>query len=227
VLEERAGEQVIQSRYDAAGNRISRRTALGHETAYDHDGNGDLLAVTFGMNERWMDFSPDALAKHGAVRAPWKAIFERDAMGQEQERRLPGGVVGRWTRDTSGRPVVHRVVRAGGAVLGTGYHWRSLEQLAALIDTREGATLFEHDARSYLVAATSPDGSVQHRAPTPSATCTAIPSGGTGATARAVSSNGSAGRGTSTTPTGSSWRRSRRMGSAGATRGTTQASSAR
>ncbi|MEO5731372.1 MAG: RHS domain-containing protein, partial [Byssovorax sp.] len=165
VLEERAGEHMIQSRYDAAGNRIGRRTALGHETAYAHDSNGDLLAVTFGMNERWMDYSPDALAKHGAARVPWSATFQRDAMGQEQERRLPGSVVSRWTRDTSGRPLVHRVVRAGGPVLGTGYHWSSLEQLAALIDTQLGAARFEHDARSYLVAATSPDGSVQHRAP--------------------------------------------------------------
>ncbi len=165
VLEERTGDHVITSRYDAAGNRVGRRTALGHETAYDHDGNGDLLAVTFGMNERWMDFSPDAPAKHGAARAPWRATFQRDAMGLENERRVPGGVVGRWTRDTSGRPVVHRVLREGGAVLGTGYQWRSLEQLAALIDTREGATRFDHDARSSLVAATSPDGTVQHRAP--------------------------------------------------------------
>jgi RHS repeat-associated protein len=165
VVEERAGDQVITSRHDAVGNRIGRRTSLGHETAYDHDGNGDLLAVTFGMDARWMDFSPDALAKQGAARAPWKAVFSRDATGQEQERRLPGGVVGRWTRDTSGRPVVHRVVRERGPVFGTGYQWTSIEQLAALIDTREGATRFEHDARSYLVAATSPDGTVQHRAP--------------------------------------------------------------
>ena len=165
VLEERAGEHVITSRYDAVGNRTGRRGALGHETAYDHDGNGDLLAVTFGMNERWINFSPDALAKHGAVRAPWRATFQRDALGHEQERRLPGGVVGDWTRDAGGRPMVHRVVRGGGAVFGTGYQWRSLEQLAALIDTQKGATRFEHDARSYLIAATWPDATVQHRAP--------------------------------------------------------------
>src|SRR5262249_22664430 len=37
--------------------------------------------------------------------------------------------------------------------------------LAGLVDTLKGPTWFGHDARGYLVSATRPDGSVQHRAP--------------------------------------------------------------
>jgi RHS repeat-associated protein len=46
-----------------------------------------------------------------------------------------------------------------------GYRWRSAEHLAGLIDTAEGPTWFEHDARGYLMSASRPDGRVEHRAP--------------------------------------------------------------
>jgi YD repeat-containing protein len=64
----------------------------------------------------------------------------RDPFGNEAERRLPGGVVSRWERDTAGRPRVHRIAHAGLEVAAVGYRWRSTEQLAALIDTHAGAT---------------------------------------------------------------------------------------
>src|SRR5262249_4230858 len=99
------------------------------------------------------------------VRAPWRATFKRNAVGSETERSLPGDVVSRWERDTVGRPAVHRVFRDEAQVAATGYRFRSYEQIAALIDTKRGMTQFEHDARSYLVAAMRPDGSVEHRAP--------------------------------------------------------------
>ena len=164
VLEERADGRVIASRYDRAGNRVGRQTSLGHEASYGFDGNGGLLDVTFGPDPRWKDFSPEALEVGGPVRAPWKATFARDAFGSEAERKLPGGVLSRWDRDRVGRPQTHRVSREGEQVSAVGYRFRSYEQIAGLIDTQAGPTWFEHDARSYLVAATRPDGSVQHRA---------------------------------------------------------------
>src|SRR5262245_33578112 len=165
VLEEKMDGHVVQSRYDASGNRVGRRTSLGHEATYDFDGNGALLAVTFGVDPRWMDFSIHSLSAGGTVRAPWKAQFQRDALGAEIERRLPGDVVSRWDRDRVGRPAVHRVFRDEVQVAATGYRWRSSQRLTALIDTQRGMTRFEHDARSYLVAAVLPDGAIEHRAP--------------------------------------------------------------
>ncbi|MEO7329300.1 MAG: RHS repeat-associated core domain-containing protein [Minicystis sp.] len=165
VVEERVNGHVVESRYDGAGNRVGRRTSLGHEASYDFDGNGALLGVTVGVDPRWMDFSPASLAAGGAVREPWQARFRRNAIGAEVERSLPGEVVARWERDSVGRPAVHRVFRDEAQVAATGYRWRSYEQIVALIDTQRGMTRFEHDARSYLVAAVRPDGSVEHRAP--------------------------------------------------------------
>ena len=57
------------------------------------------------------------------------------------------------------------MARDGETAMGTGYRWRSMQQIAGLIDTSAGPTWFEHDARSYLVAAARPDGSVEVRAP--------------------------------------------------------------
>jgi RHS repeat-associated protein len=99
------------------------------------------------------------------VRRPWQAAFTRDGLGQEVDRKLPGGVVSVWDRDEAGRPKVHRIRQASVQVSAVGYQWRSNEQLAGLIDTHMGPTWFQHDARSYLVAAQRPDGTVQYRAP--------------------------------------------------------------
>ena len=153
----------IESRYDASGDRVSRRTSLDHETSYDFDGNGDLIGVTFGTGALWGSF--DALSLGGAARAPWRATFARDALGNESERRLPGGVTSRWERAAMGRPRVQRIAHNEAPMGAVGYRWRSAEQLAGLIDTLAGATWFEHDARGHLVSAARPDGTVQHRAP--------------------------------------------------------------
>jgi len=165
VIEERADSQSIASRYDRAGSRVGRTTSLGHEASYGFDGNGGLLDVTFGQDPRWKDFSLESLETRGPLHAPWTAKLTRDPLGSEAERRLPGDVVSRWERDRVGRPQAHRIAREGETVSAVGYRFRSYEQIAGLIDTQEGPTWFEHDARSYLVAAKRPDGSVQHRSP--------------------------------------------------------------
>ena len=165
VIEEQCDGYTVESRYDAAGNRVGRRTSLGHETSYDFDGNGDLAGVSFDAGTLWGSFDADTLAFGAPARKPWRATFARDALGNETERSLPGGVVSRWEREAMGRPRVQRIAHNGAPVGATGYRWRSAEQLAGLVDAQHGPTSFEHDARGYLVSATRPDGSVQHRAP--------------------------------------------------------------
>ncbi len=39
------------------------------------------------------------------------STFERDLVGQELERALPGGVRSRWARDKFGRPIQHQPSR--------------------------------------------------------------------------------------------------------------------
>jgi RHS repeat-associated protein len=165
VIEEQANGQVMTSRYDAGGNRAGRTTSLGQETTYDFDCNGALLGLTFGVDPRWMDFSPESLEERGTVRTPWKLKIERDALGSEIERDLPGEVEISWYRDRVGRPQMQRVTRRGAQLLGMKYKWRSYEQLAELSDVRGALMQFQHDARSYLVSAAKSDGTVQWRSP--------------------------------------------------------------
>jgi RHS repeat-associated protein len=164
VIAEAVDGYTIESRYDAAGDRVGRRTSLGHEAGYDFDGNGGLVGVSFDAGAFWGKFQADEIALGAAARKPWRATFARDGLGNEAARNLPGGVVGRWERDVAGRPQVHRVHHANVQVSAVGYQWRSTEQLAGLIDTAAGATWFEHDARGYLIEAQRPDGVAQHRA---------------------------------------------------------------
>ncbi len=163
VVEERCDGFSVESKYDTAGDRVGRRTSLGHEAAYDFDGTGGLLGVTFGAGALWGSF--DELAPGAATRAPWRATLARDALGNETERNLPGGIRGRWEREAAGRAHVHRVFHGGLEVSAVGYKWRSAEQLAGLVDAYAGPTWFDHDARGCLVAATRPDGSTEVRAP--------------------------------------------------------------
>ena len=52
VVQERAGEHAIESRYEPSGLRVERRTDLGHRSQYDFDGAGDLRGVSFGLDPR-------------------------------------------------------------------------------------------------------------------------------------------------------------------------------
>jgi len=168
VALERVGEMAIESRYDAAGRRVLRRTSVGHVTAYDIDGNGLFRGLAVLPDEAWMDFDPAAL--HAGVRperAPWSMRVTRNATGAETERKLPGGVVAKWGHDVAGRPAVHQVMRADTEVLRREYTWRSDDQIAAIADAQKGATRYEHDRRSYLVAAHHPNRTTQYRTPDP------------------------------------------------------------
>ncbi|XYH96519.1 hypothetical protein ACMHYB_53535 [Sorangium sp. So ce1128] len=129
VLRETSGEVAVESRYNAAGGRIWRRTTLGHETSYDIDPSGALQAVRFAIDPRFGDFSPASLRMDGQpVRAPWRATFQRDALGQETARELPGGIVAAWEYDPLNRPAARRVLRAGVALSSVGYNSRPAQR---------------------------------------------------------------------------------------------------
>lgn len=159
VLRERCAvggrEHFVESRYDAGGERVERRTDLGHRLEYFWDGAGDLCGMRAG--------SVDGLD------AAWEMTIARDALGLEAARRMPGGVVASWARDTAGRPVGRRVRAgmlspgAGRDVLRMGYAWAGPERIGAMIDAQRGTTRLRFDARGHLIGAELPDGRVQHR----------------------------------------------------------------
>src|SRR5271155_1491231 len=91
VIEERCDGHVIESRYDAAGDRVGRSTSLGHETSYDFDGNGGLY--------RWRSAEQLAGLIDTTAGATW---FDHDARGYLTAALRPDGTVQYRTPDVAG-----------------------------------------------------------------------------------------------------------------------------
>ncbi|WP_437828343.1 DUF6531 domain-containing protein [Sorangium sp. So ce1153] len=159
----------VESRYNDAGLRVERQTDLGHRAEYAWNKAGELAGVRAGPSSRLLSPAIVSLKLPLLEMSDWEMRIERDPLGLELARRLPGGVVAAWKRDAFGRPALQHVLTgakassAGTDVMRVGYQWEGPEQIAALIDTQKGATRFTHDPRGHLIAALFPDGTTQHR----------------------------------------------------------------
>jgi RHS repeat-associated protein len=95
----------------------------------------------------------------------FEARFTRNQLGLEMERSLPGGVVSRWRRDTTGRPLQHEVTAGAETLRATGYTWDVNDRLRRVIDGLKGTTEYSHDALGNLARAQYSDGSCELRMP--------------------------------------------------------------
>jgi RHS repeat-associated protein len=153
-VRERQGDHVVFSRFDTSGERTLMETSLGGRMAIVRDALGAVSTLHFGA-----DFPGTA---HSTL------SFQRDSLGLETARSLPGGVRVEWRRDDAGRLTNRRtVLHAAGAnpqVLDArAYQWRGDDQIAAIVDAHGSATHYQHDARGRLIAQVTPQGSF-HRA---------------------------------------------------------------
>lgn len=169
VREQHGDGTEIGSRFDPGGRRIERETSLWHHTTYGWDKAGELKSLSHGFGPKSEAPGLRGLGIPAFAQEPWEMTIVRDPLGLELARRMPGGVVALWKRDRFGRPEQREVL--GGAFPGkearslsrVGYRWRGADELAMLVDTREGPTQYEHDARGHLIRALFADGSEQHR----------------------------------------------------------------
>ncbi|WP_394834567.1 DUF6531 domain-containing protein [Pendulispora rubella] len=162
VVAEWFGGHWVACKSDGAGRRTETTTSLGLAERVTRDRMGGVANVSL-----WEK------GDNGTPRSTWAVSFDRDPIGNELGRRMSGGAGASWTRNDSGLPLSHEVVRQrGGAsefVSRTEYAWLGSERLVARRHVAAGKgdaeTKFHHDARNRLVAATLPDGSLQWRAP--------------------------------------------------------------
>ena len=98
VVAERTGTADIRVAWAANGQRGRTSSNLGLESSYDHDQMG---------GPSWMRPTAERWKAHDRT-----ISYQRDAMGAETTRWLPGGVTVRWERDVGGRPL-RRVVQRG------------------------------------------------------------------------------------------------------------------
>ncbi len=177
VLKEVVGDDWVASEYDSLGMRVALRSSKGLRQRIQRNGMGDAL----GVQARIASDDPSRDLDAGAVRMGrsgpsgggvaasadglWEARFERDAVGLEVERLLPGGVKATWERDNLGRPKTH-TISAGGLSKGAWhYTWDVNDRLRKIVDLLVGPTQYQHDALGSLVAAAHADGKVDLRMP--------------------------------------------------------------
>ncbi|MDY7232218.1 DUF6531 domain-containing protein [Hyalangium rubrum] len=154
VLRELQGAHVVVSRFDAHGERSLMETSLGGRMAVVRDDLGGVAALRFGKTH--VDNSRSTVT------------FERDSLGLETARALPGGIRVEWERDPAGRPVERRtVLHASQGHLRRldtrTYQWHGEDQITAIIDADRGPTHYHYDARGRLIGQETGAG-VLHRA---------------------------------------------------------------
>jgi RHS repeat-associated protein len=180
ITEERRGPHWLTSEYDALGRRTTIRSSKGLQQHIRRNALGDVLAIEAsadGEVPRGPDLEPRSASPRstggasgsalGATenRDPFRVDFERDRLGLELERRLPGGVQSRWQRDALGRPQLHEIRLRGANHQTRQYTWATNDRLRALVDSVAGPIRFTHDALGNLAAATYADGRVDLRMP--------------------------------------------------------------
>jgi RHS repeat-associated protein len=149
VLTEYQGGFAVNSIYDKLGNRIGLTSSLGADVSIQRNLMGDVEEVVSGAREA----------------DPWSVHFERDLLGLELERSMPGGVKSQWKRDRLGRPTKQTTSVGGRKENSRTYQWGVNDRLKAIIDDNKGRFEYEHDVFGNLAAATYPDGSKELRMP--------------------------------------------------------------
>jgi len=167
IERELQGEHWVRSHYDALGRRRSVRSSKGLEQRIRRNAMGDVLAVEAGVHSL-KPSGPDTPALDRLFQErkdPYRVDFERDRLGLELQRTLPGGVQARWHRDRLGRPEMHEIRVRGHVQNARRYQWDSNDRLRAIIDTLQGPIQFTHDSLGNLAAAAYADGRIDLRLP--------------------------------------------------------------
>jgi RHS repeat-associated protein len=156
VTKESAGAHFVISEYDKLGERLSMRSSLGAAQRITRNGVGDVQKVTAGRG-----------ADENGFKAEWEVRYKRDALGQELEAELPGGLRSIWKRDALGRPVGHQIQyrqKGRNTSRDRSYAWDPNDRIKSITDSQFGARDFGYDPFGAL-AWSSKDQDFTFRAP--------------------------------------------------------------
>lgn len=137
VIKESAGSHFVISEYDKLGERIAMRSSLGAAQRITRNGVGDVQNVTAGRGADENGFKPE-----------WEVRYKRDALGQELEAELPGGLRSVWKRDALGRPIGHQIhyrLSGRGASRERNYAWDPNDRIKTITDSQFGTRDFGYD----------------------------------------------------------------------------------
>ncbi|WP_224240704.1 DUF6531 domain-containing protein [Hyalangium gracile] len=150
VTRELAGDDWVSSEYDALGLRVRVRSSKGLDQRIHRNSAGKMV----GMRA----------ITHGEL-TPWETQLQRDSLGLELERKLPGGIQRRWERDRLGRPVKDELWAGRKRQASTEYTWDANNRLRMLVDSARGPIRYVHDPLGNLAAAVHGSGRIDLRMP--------------------------------------------------------------
>ena len=145
----------IVSEYDRNGNRMKMTSTLGADVENTYDKKGFLEKITA---------QTDALKQ--SQKEAWEAQLKRNALGQEIERSLTGGLTVSMEYDAAGRPIVQKVQRGSRDTYHRNYTWNANHRLQQTLNAITGGQIhYAYDSFGNLASAQYEDGSYDYKLP--------------------------------------------------------------
>ena len=149
LIEERQGDDFsLLNRYDAAGNRVERKTRIVAD--------GHIV-------ERSVCYTYDALDAVVGIATDRQApiVIERDAIGQIRSERLSDGLRRESSYEANGRLSKQTLLAGTGALFAVEYSYDAGGDLVERRDSRMGLERFEYDPVGNLTAHVDPAGAAR------------------------------------------------------------------
>ncbi|MEN7551945.1 RHS repeat-associated core domain-containing protein [Rapidithrix thailandica] len=140
-------------------NRDGQRTQITSSLGADIQNNYDALGRRTGTTAR-VQTEEEGEAK------TWEAKLQHNALGQEIERELTGGITSTFTYDEAGRPTSQRVKRGFHDNRHYRYNWDANHRLKETLNAlTQGKIQYAYDAFGNLASAKYQDGSYDYKLP--------------------------------------------------------------
>ncbi|MDI9310571.1 MAG: DUF6531 domain-containing protein, partial [Limnohabitans sp.] len=145
----------IISEYDKNGNRVVLKSSLGAEQKNSFDSLGNLENI---------QAQTTALLEN--QKQAWETHIKRNALGQEVERIVSGGLTISTDYDVNGNILSHKAKSNQRETFHRVYHWNGNQQLQRVVDAITGGdTHFTYDAFGNLAKAQYKNGDVDYKLP--------------------------------------------------------------
>jgi RHS repeat-associated protein len=151
IVQEWQNGYTINSSYDRTGKRSKLQSSLGAVIQLQRSVAGHVTDIRAD--------APEQLN-------PWTAHIERNLLGLEIERTLPGGVKSSWSYDRAGMPESHTVRSGERNTRRRLYRWDANQRLKQIMNgAGNGTVKFMHDDLGNLAWAQYEDGQYDYRLP--------------------------------------------------------------
>ncbi|GAA0530522.1 RHS repeat-associated core domain-containing protein [Chitinophaga japonensis] len=151
IKEEWQDGYTVSSRRGRNGRRSHITSSLGADIRISSNAIGDITGMQAGA--------------HGCA-SPWSMHIERNLLGLEIERTLPGGIKSSWAYDQAGMPGEHTVSRDNRVMRRRHYRWDASQRLRQITNAIGGGMVkFGYDDFGSLAWAQYEDGEYDYRLP--------------------------------------------------------------